>query len=143
MCSSSFSSISLRTEAPNTEPSLFSPKCPTWTVVNRAATSANASRITEKKSLLLKYSDPILGNHFMRICFASIEPMQFDKLKKSRYSELRFHFDPFGGGLNKGCNVVNIGDVMSVILPEFVLSALINWKLNSVKLLPVAKYVKT
>jgi hypothetical protein len=34
---------------------------------------------------------------------------------------MSFHFHSFGGGINKGCNVVYIADVVSVIMPEIVL----------------------
>jgi hypothetical protein len=46
---------------------------------------------------------------------------------------MRFHFDLFGGGMNRGCNV-HITDVMSAVMPEIVLFPLINWNpLNEFK----------
>jgi hypothetical protein len=49
--------------------------------------------------------------------------MQFGKFQKSKYlSAVRFHFDSFGGGgMNSGCNVVHIADIVSAIMPEIVL----------------------
>jgi hypothetical protein len=32
-----------------------------------------------------------------------------------------FHFDSFGGGMNMGCNIAHIADVVSAIMPEIVL----------------------
>jgi hypothetical protein len=53
--------------------------------------------------------------------------MQFGKFQRSRYlSAMRFHFDSFGGGMNRGSNVVHIADVVSAIIPEIVLCPLIN-----------------
>jgi hypothetical protein len=65
--------------------------------------------------------------------------MKFGKFQRSKYlSGMRFHFHSFGG-----CNLVHIIDVVSAVTPEIVLFPLINRKLNAVKLLTIAKYLKT
>jgi hypothetical protein len=63
----------------------------------------------------------------MWICFPSIEPVQLGKFQRSRYlPAMHFNFDSFGGSMNRDCNVVHIGDVMSAIMPEIVLVPFIN-----------------
>jgi hypothetical protein len=44
--------------------------------------------------------------------------------------------------MNRVCNIVHIADIVSAIMPEIVLFPFLNLKLNAVKLLPVAKYLK-
>jgi hypothetical protein len=39
---------------------------------------------------------------------------------------MRFYVDSFGGGMNRGCNFVNVADVVSTIMPEIFLYLLIN-----------------
>jgi hypothetical protein len=43
---------------------------------------------------------------------------------------MHFRFDSFGSGINRGCNVIHMSDVVSAIKPEIVLLPFIKQKLK-------------